>query len=145
MTPFEKQLDQLGQAYVKQMQEQLKRMDGVLTGQLLESIDYQVKKTPDGYTLQILMEDYGEFVNSGRRKGAKMPPPAAMMQFVREANIRPRKNQTLESVAFAIGRSISQNGIKPKPFISKGLQVVDKELEGKLEDALVQTIELEIE
>ena len=145
MTPFEKQLDQLGQAYVKEMKDQLKKMDGVLTGKLLESISYEVKETRNGYTLQIYMEDYGEFVNSGRRKGAKMPPPAAMMQFVREANIRPRKNQTLESVAFAIGKSISKNGIRPRPFIDKGLQVVDKRLEVTLEDALLQTIELEIE
>lgn len=145
MTPFEKQLDQLGQAYVKQMKEQLKKMDGVLTGQLLESISYVVKETSDGYTLQILMEDYGEFVNSGRRKGAKQPPPAAMMQFVREANIRPKPGQSLESVAFAIGRSISQNGIRPRPFIDKGLSVVDKGLEDGLMDAFIETIELEIE
>lgn len=145
MTPFEKQLDQLGQAYVQEMKAQLKKMDGVLTGRLLESISYEVKQTSDGYTLQIYMEDYGEFVNSGRRKGAKQPPPAAMMNFVRQAGIRPRKGQSLESVAFAIGRSISLNGIRPRPFIDKGLQVVDKELDSRLEDALVQTIELEIE
>lgn len=145
MTPFEKQLDKLGQAYVQELKAQLKKMDGVLTGRLLESISYEVKNTSDGYTLQIYMEDYGEFVNSGRRKGAKMPPPAAMMNFVRQANIRPRPGQSLESVAFAIGRSISLNGIKPKPFIDKGLQVVDKRLQTTLEDAFIETIELEIE
>lgn len=145
MTPFEKQLDQLGQAYVKEMKAQLQKMDGVLTGRLLESISYEVKETRTGYTLQIYMEDYGQYVNSGRKKGSKQPPPAAMMNFVRQANIRPRKGQSLESVAFLIGRSIANNGIRPRPFIDKGLQVVDKRLEAVLEDAFINTIELEIE
>lgn len=65
-------------------------------------------------SIELSMPDYYKYVDSGRRAG-KMPPVSVLMDWVK-ANI---SGKDLQSIAYAIAKSIGENGIRPRPFIDK--------------------------
>lgn len=97
---------------------------------LIKSFRKEIKqgRLPDGRfapkQLTLHMNSYGLYLDSGRRKGARQPPPAAMLQFVKKRRLRGRNRKGRfikdRQLAFLIGRSISKNGIKPRNFIDAG-------------------------
>ena len=85
---------------------------------LVKSIDWQFK---NGHFV-LVSNDYYPYVDEGRRKGSKQPPVADILQWMKDNSIRPRGNMTMNQLAFVISRSIKLDGIKPKRF---GDKVVD--------------------
>ena len=67
--------------------------------------------------LEIEMAGYAQFVEEGRRKGAKQPPSTAIKEWIVQKGIRKPQKYSLDGFAFVIARSISRKGIKPRPFI----------------------------
>lgn len=65
--------------------------------------------------VSVLMPDYADFVDSGRKPG-RMPPIASIIKWVREKHLDIPKGYTLESFAFAIGRKIAKKGTKGRFF-----------------------------
>lgn len=81
----------------------------------------QVKATNDGdLVFDILLNDYLTYIESGRRKGAKMPPVEPIVKWARKNGI-PTDNSTI----FLIRRAISRDGIKPRPFMSTVMEQID--------------------
>ncbi len=74
--------------------------------------------------LTISMYDYGKFVDSGRRRNAKGIPISDLIQWIQEKNIVTRV--PIESLAYAIQRSIIRKGIKPRPFLEQVQEEVHK-------------------
>ena len=94
-------------------------------------------------TLQIQMLAYGQYVEDGRRKGARMPPLTAIKDWIRQRGITKPAKYSTDGFAFAVARSIGKNGIRPRPFIGSSVKNV---LENKgytliLEGALADLIE----
>lgn len=94
-------------------------------------------------TLQIQMLAYGQYVEEGRRRGAKMPPVQAIKDWILQRGIRKPAKYSTDGFAFAVARSIGKKGIKPRPFIQPSVKNV---LENKgyaliLEGALADLIE----
>lgn len=106
------------------------------TGNLSESINYEVDVSKNSFSLSIDMKDYGEYLDkgvSGTKKKYntpyaytnKMPPPSAFSQWVVRkglAGVRDKKTGRFvkrKSLQFAIAKSIQQKGIKPTYFFSK--------------------------
>lgn len=96
----------------------------------------QVKATNDGDLIfDIILNDYLVFIESGRRKGAKMPPVEPIVRWARSRGI-PTDNSTI----FLIRRAISRDGIKARPFMAYVMEEVDKEWNDKLADELFNKI-----
>lgn len=81
----------------------------------------QVKATNDGdLVFDIILNDYLTFIESGRRKGADMPPVEAIVEWAKKHGI-PTDNSTI----FLIRRAISRDGIAPRPFMDKVFEDID--------------------
>ena len=70
--------------------------------------------------LDIILNDYLEFIESGRRKGADMPPVEPIVRWARSRGI-PTDNSTI----FLIRRAISRDGIAPRPFMATVMEQID--------------------
>lgn len=80
-----------------------------------------VKSKNDGdLVFDILLNDYLTYIESGRRKGAKMPPVEPIVRWARARGI-PTDNSTI----FLIRRAISRDGIQPRPFMATVMEQID--------------------
>jgi hypothetical protein len=116
------QLDALGREYVAELTQQLISADKVASGQLINSLDYEVLETVNGLVLKIIADDYLKFVDEGRRPG-KRPPQRAILKWIENRNIKIKK-QTPAQTAFIISRSIGKKGIKPTNVLKKTQQAI---------------------
>ncbi len=93
-------------------------------------------------SISISMEDYGQYVQSGRRRGAKGVPISALLDWIRERNIKPR-DMTERQLAFAIQRNIKKFGIRPSNWFDNA---IDKLFDDpKLLDLISDNVEEEFE
>lgn len=65
----------------------------------------------------VRMFDYADYIDSGRKRGAKGVPIKDLIQWIQEKNIS--SSIPVEQLAFAIQRSIQRKGIRPRPFLEK--------------------------
>lgn len=129
------------QAYIDNMVESIKVAAPNSSGELRKSIEADIVLTDDGYNVDILMKDYGEYQDKGvngtqKSWGSpysfrKMIPTSALDKWIINKGIAPRgaNGQFLSraGLKFAIARSIMIKGIKPKNFIEPN---IDPKLEG---------------
>ena len=81
----------------------------------------QVNATNDGdLVFDIILNDYLKFIESGRRKGADMPPVEPIVKWAKKHGI-PTDNGTI----YLIRRAISRDGIAPRPFMDKVFEDID--------------------
>lgn len=83
---------------------------------LVKSVEYEEGK--EG-TFTLLVNDYLQYVSSGRRPKARKIPIQSLIKFIKDNNIRPRAGQSINQLAFAIQTSIFKSGIKGKNNIDK--------------------------
>lgn len=121
------QLEALGREYVAELTRQLIREDKVVTGNLINSLDYEVLQATNGLVLRILSDDYLTFVDEGRRPG-KRPPQKAIQKWVENRGIK-IKGQTPAQTGFIIARSIGKKGIKPTNVIKKTQEALFKNIQ----------------
>lgn len=100
----------------------------------------QVNATNDGdLVFDIILNDYLKFIESGRRKGADMPPVEAIVEWAKKHDI-PTDNGTI----YLIRRAISRDGIAPRPFMDKVFadidDVWDKDWADELFDEIMRMI-----
>jgi hypothetical protein len=119
---LKKQLEALGREYVAELTRQLVNDDKVATGNLINSLDYEVLQVANGLILQILADDYLTFVDKGRKPG-KRPPQKAIQKWVENRGIK-IKGQSSKQTGFLIARSIGKKGIKPTNVIKKTQQAL---------------------
>src|ERR1035437_758631 len=94
------------------------------SGELENSIKFRVEKRGESFVLIMSAAKQLEFVDRGRKPGAKMPPDAPIRKWIGEKGIPLRRGTSLKSLSFLIRRSISIKGIKPTHVISITLKEV---------------------
>lgn len=100
-----------------------------------------VKATNNGDLIfDIILNDYLEFIEKGRRKGAKMPPVEPIVRWAKSKGI-PTDNSTI----FLIRRAISRDGIRPRPFMATVLEEVDRNWNKQWADEIFNVIMEEID
>jgi hypothetical protein len=127
-------MNRTGELVTDKMIDTLISNGSLATGGLARGIAYSVSETKDGITTQITIPGYGEFVDKGRRAGAKMPPVQPIIEWVKVKRITTPR-YTTEQMGWAIAKSIAKKGIRPKPFIENSIQFVLQNFTQELTEA----------
>ena len=100
----------------------------VASGTLARSVQVVTKQTNDGAVLQVLMEEYGQWVQSGRLPGKGFVPIGSLLQWIKQRGLKGRnkkgKFMTDKSFAFAIQKNIKKFGIRPANFIDVSIEKI---------------------
>jgi hypothetical protein len=95
--------------------------DKVASGKLKNSINVQVNESQEQTTIQVIAEDYFQWVQSGRLPGKKGVPIESIEQWIRERKLkgRDKKGKFIKNrnFAFAIQKNIKKFGIRPSNFL----------------------------
>ena len=83
-------------------------------------------KASGNIVIQLLLNDYVQYIESGRKAGSKFPPIQPIVQWAKKRNI-PTDNTTI----FLIRRKIVEDGIKPRPFMYKVLDTIYDKWDGE--------------
>ena len=83
-------------------------------------------KASGNIVIQLLLNDYVHYIESGRKAGSKFPPIQPIVQWAKKRGI-PTDNSTI----FLIRRAIAEDGIRPRPFMYKVLETIDNKWDGE--------------
>jgi hypothetical protein len=102
-----------------------KVVNRVASGRLLNSLTYKLRirynKPTIDFTVKGDAGKYADVIEYGRKPGAKMPPVSAIEQWIKLKPLKLRNRQgefikstesAIKSAAFAIAKSIGENGIE---------------------------------
>jgi hypothetical protein len=139
-----KVLDKFGKYLVKESRKNLTRKKKNVTNSLYESLDYDLKAMPNSFEFDFLMNEYGEWVDKGRKAG-KNPPFSPLRKWVQDRRIQFRSNkgkfQTYDQTAWAIVKSIGKKGIPASNFYSRPFQLGYQKLPNEIVEAYALDVE----
>jgi hypothetical protein len=100
----------------------------VSSGTLARSVEVQTK-TNNGITeLQVLMAEYGQWVQSGRVPGKGYVPVGSLMMWIKQRGLKGRNKKgkfiSDKSFAFAIQKNIRKFGIRPANFLDISMEKI---------------------
>lgn len=137
-------LDKFGKYLVKESRKNLTRKKKNVTNSLYESLDYDIKAMPNSFEFDFLMNEYGEWVDKGRKAG-KNPPFSPLRKWVQDRKIQFRSNkgkfQTYDQTAWAIVKSIGKKGIPASNFYSRPFQLGYAKLPNEIVEAYALDVE----
>jgi hypothetical protein len=107
-------IEKFGLNVVNSMKQELQKKKGNNTGRLLNSINFKFKASIDKILIQFVSEDYGKYVDEGRKPG-KYPPISKIKEWTKSKGLP-------EKAAFPIAKNIFKFGIKQKPFLGVPLK-----------------------
>ena len=93
----------------------------VASGKLRDSISVVTKKSDGETIIQVLSEEYAQWVQSGRLPGKKGIPISAIEKWIKDRGLQGRDKRgrfiKKRSFAFAIQNNIKKFGIRPSNFL----------------------------
>lgn len=104
----------------------------VATGDL-SRFTYTLEVEGSRYICYFNLPEQWKYVEYGRRKGAKMPPPDPIRQWIEIKRIVPRGKITIPQLTFLIARGISKNGIPPRNYLSSAIDGHEKDFDATAE------------
>ena len=144
MDNTKKALEKFGKYLVKESRKNLTRKKKNVTSSLYDSLDYQVKAMPNSFEFDFLMNEYGEWVDKGRRAG-KNPPFSPLRKWVEDRRIQFRDNrgrfQTYDQTAWAVVKSIGKKGIEPSNFYTRPFNLGFQKLPDEVAEAYALDVE----
>lgn len=126
-------LEEYGAQVVAEMVTRLRGHGKDATGNLIESLGYEVEETSSELVLSFVMADYGDYVDQGRRPGS-FPPVDRIREWCRVRGIP-------ESAAYPISAAIARRGIPPTNFYTVSTTRRQGQLDAKLELAIGEDLE----
>ena len=92
-------------------------------------------KASGNIVIELLLNDYVKYIESGRKAGSKLPPIEAIRKWAKN-KLGKEDNLTIYKIRSAIVR----DGIKPRPFMYKVLNTIDKKWDGEWSSELFQEL-----
>lgn len=123
------------QKWIEKLRASLQSNNRVASGSLQSSMIPVVDSSPNYFSLTILSNKYGKFVDKGvsgtkvkyntpYSYKTKQPPVSVIKQFMANRGIVPdegNKPEAISSLAYLIARSIKSRGLKPTNFVSEAI------------------------
>ena len=129
--------NKVGKLIIASLQKELIQQGHEASGNLVNSFEQRVIEVPNSIVIEILMDEYGIYVNEGRKTGGKKVPINVLVDWIgRKAIVNGDKE--VKSLAFAIQQTIHKEGIPTKgsfKFSNNGRRkgfidfVIDNELD----------------
>lgn len=116
---------QIAMDIVAEIQHQIVSDNLVFKRQLFES--WEITKEADGSITIGSSLPYAAVMDDGRAPG-KMPPVNAIFPWVQD-KIKTKSKEEAMSIAWAVAKSIEQNGIEPRHYVRSALFNIEKESE----------------
>tara|TARA_Y100000592_G_C5316828_1_gene242874 strand:- start:162 stop:650 length:489 start_codon:yes stop_codon:yes gene_type:complete len=132
----------VGQLIISSLQKELIEQGHQATGNLVNSFEQRVIEVPNSIVIEILMDEYGIYVNEGRKTGGKKVPINVLVDWIERKAIVNGDKQ-VKSLAFAIQQTIHKEGIPTKgsfKFTNNGRRkgFIDFVINNELDDAVMQ-------
>ena len=132
----------VGQLIISSLQKELIEQGHQATGSLVNSFEQRVIEVPNSIVIEILMDEYGIYVNEGRKTGGKKVPINVLVDWIERKAIVNGDKQ-VKSLAFAIQQTIHKEGIPTKgsfKFSNNGRRkgFIDFVINNELDDAVMQ-------
>ena len=103
----------------------------VASGRLRDSIQVKVVTQKDNTVIQVLAEQYSQWVQSGRLPGRKGVPISALEEWIKSRGLqgRDKKGRFIKrkSFAFTIQTNIKKFGIRPSNFLDVALETISND------------------
>ena len=118
----------------------------VASGKLRDSIQVTTQQNGNDTIIQVLAEQYSQWVQSGRLPGKKGVPISAIEKWIKERGLqgRDKKGKFIKrkSFAFAIRNNIMKFGIRPSNFLDVALEMIaqDQQIMDLLGDAAYEDL-----
>ncbi len=136
-------LGELGQEIRNEYQDKLIRDDKIATGDLLNSVEYEVQYDDRSIWVELHLEDYYRWVENGRDPG-KYPPQDAILEWIKVKPVIPDGRNgvlpTEKQLAFLISRKIAEQGIEPGHQLRRTMRDFKQEIEDRIDEAIAQDI-----
>lgn len=152
MIVSDRDIKDVGQFIINELAKELIKQDHSATGKLIASLDYRVVNSTVGQTLLVEMLDYGKYVNTGRKRGARKVPVKALVEWVKQKGIETNNKKAL-GIAFAIQKTIEKEGIptvnsrkrgKRIEFVDDTLIRIGDEINRRITEAATKSIDVQI-
>lgn len=142
-----------GGLIVNRLVDGLQQNEQSASGNLEESITFEVGQESGRVTLDILLADYYKFVDMGRGPG-KPPPRIQILKWLSYPNVRDRLqlskgwlDKEMYTMAYFIQRKIAKEGTKGNHFFTNVIEksgIIDETVEA-IADAAVNDLSLAID
>jgi len=101
--------NKVGKLIIASLQKELIEQGHEATGKLINSFEQRVIEVPNSIVIEILMDEYGIYVNEGRAKKKKKVPISALVKWIEQKAIV-NGDKKVKSLAFAIQQVIWAEG-----------------------------------
>lgn len=132
--------NKVGKLIIASLQKELIQQGHQASGNLVNSFEQRVIEVPNSIVIEILMDEYGIYVNEGRKTGGKKVPINVLVDWIeRKAIVNGDKE--VKGLAFAIQQTIHKEGIPTKgsfKFSNNGRRkgFIDFVIDNKLDNAI---------
>ena len=92
-------------------------------------------KASGNIVIELLLNDYVQYIESGRKAGSKFPPLEPIVQWAKK-----RGSKGDNSPRFVKRRAITEDGQTPRRFMYKVLETIDKKWDGAWSSDLFQEL-----
>lgn len=99
----------VGKLIIASLQKELIEQGHEASGNLVNSFEQRVIEVPNSIVIEILMDEYGIYVNEGRKSGGKKVPIDVLIQWIYRRGIA-SGDKEVKNVAFAIQQKIWKEG-----------------------------------
>ena len=138
-------LEEYAQEVRNQYQDNLILDDRIASGELLNSVEYQIVQNGMVYEVQLRLQDYWKYVEYGTKP--HFPPVDKILEWVMVKPVIPRPNDegdipTPKQLAFLIARKISEHGTDGSEALEEAILDVNQKFKDKLIIALQQDMDV---
>lgn len=141
-------LTDFGYEFKQQIRDKIFAENAVATGELLNSIDFEVEfDETEGFTLWLLHADYFHYVNENTRP--HWPPKLPIAQWIIDKPVQPYPDSngrvpTVDQLNFLIRRKISEEGTQGHYFFEATLNGLLEKYYPLIVEAIYSDIEVDL-